>query len=92
MNVEQIVKEWDKDSKIDETELGAESAKIPQVHNKYLKIFMGERIALFKLKAESKKTRRKLLEYYLGELDQDELQEIGRQQFFKKLLKNANLP
>ena len=58
MNVEQIVKEWDKDSKIDETELGAESAKIPQVHNKYLKIFMGERIALFKLKAESKKTRR----------------------------------
>ena len=41
-----------------------------------------------KLKAESKKTRRKLLEYYLGELDQDELQEIGRQQFFKKLLKN----
>lgn len=88
MNVEQIVKEWDKDSKIDETELGMESAKIPQVHNKYLKIFMGERIALFKLKAESKKTRRKLLEYYLGELDQDELQEIGRQQFFKKLLKN----
>lgn len=88
MNVEQIVKEWDKDSKIDETELGAESAKIPQVHNKYLKIFMGERIALFKLKAESKKIRRKLLEYYLGELDQEELQEIGRQQFFKKLLKN----
>lgn len=88
MKVEQIVKEWDKDSKIDETELGSESAKIPQVHNKYLKIFMGERIALIKLKAESKKVRKKLLEYYLGELDQEELEEFGRDQFYKKLLKN----
>lgn len=88
MNVEQIVNEWNKDCKIDETELGAESSKIPQVHNKYIKIFMGERIALYKLKAESKKTRRTLLEYYLGELDQDELDQLGRPQFYKKLLKN----
>jgi len=88
VNVEQIVNEWNKDCKIDETELGAESSKIPQVHNKYIKIFMGERIALYKLKAESKKTRRTLLEYYLGELDQDELDQLGRPQFYKKLLKN----
>ena len=88
MNVEQIVNEWNKDCKIDETELGAESSKIPQVHNKYIKIFMGERIALYKLKAESKKTRRTLLEYYLGELDQEELEQLGRPQFYKKLLKN----
>lgn len=88
MNVEQIVSEWNKDCKIDETELGAESAKIPQVHNKYLKIYMGERVALYKLKGENKKTRRILLEYYLGELDQDELDQLGRQQFYKKLLKN----
>ena len=32
--------------------------------------------------------QRLLLEYYLGELDNQELQELGRQQFFKKLLKN----
>jgi hypothetical protein len=88
VNVEQIVNEWNKDCKIDETELGSESSKIPQVHNKYIKIFMGERIALYKLKAENKKTRRILLEYYLGELDQDELDQLGRTQFYKKLLKN----
>lgn len=80
--------EWNKDCKIDETELGSESAKIPQVHNKYLKIYMGERIALFKLKSETKKIKRTLLEYYLGELDQEELDQLGRQQFYKKLLKN----
>jgi len=82
------VNEWNKDCKIDETELGSESAKIPQVHNKYLKIYMGERIALFKLKSETKKVKRTLLEYYLGELDQEELDQLGRQQFYKKLLKN----
>jgi|TARA_R110000823_G_scaffold78546_5_gene178957 hypothetical protein len=88
VNIEQIVKEWDKDCKIDITELGTESAKIPQVHNKYLKIYMGERIALYKYKGENKKIKRNLLEYYLGELDQDELDQLGRQQFYKKLLKN----
>jgi hypothetical protein len=49
---------------------------------------MGERIALFKLKSETKKIKRTLLEYYLGELDQEELDQLGRQQFYKKLLKN----
>jgi len=49
MKIEDIVSEWDKDSKIDETELGTEAAKIPKLHNKYLKFFMGERIVLFKM-------------------------------------------
>jgi len=88
MELEKIVEMWDKDCKIDETELGVESTKIPQIHNKYLKIFMGERIAYFKLQSEVKKIRRTLTEYYLGELDREELEELGRDQFYKKLLKN----
>ena len=87
MDIEKIVSEWNKDSKIDDTELGTESSRIPMVHNKYLKYYMGERIQLIKLKGEHKKLQRLLLEYYLGELDNQELQELGRQQFFKKLLK-----
>jgi hypothetical protein len=88
LNIESIVKEWDKDCKIDETELGRESTKIPVVHNKYIKIFMGERIAMYKLRAESKRVRKTLIEYYMGELDDDELSDLGRDQFFKRLLKN----
>ena len=88
MKIEEIVSLWDKDSKIDDTELGTEATKIPKLHNKYLKIFMGERITLFKMKAENKRTRKNLLEYYLGELDRDELEQLGRDQFYKKLLKN----
>lgn len=88
MELEKIVELWDKDCKIDDTELGVESTKIPQLHNKYMKIFMGERARLFQLNAEVKKLKRKLGEYYLGEMDRDELKEFQREQFFKKLLKN----
>jgi hypothetical protein len=88
MKVEDIMEQWDKDCKLDETELGNESTKIPTLHNKYLKIFLAERVRLFQQKAELKKKRRVLLEYYLGELDQSELEELGRDQFYKKLLKN----
>ena len=88
MKVEDIMASWDKDSKIDETELATESTKIPTLHNKYLKIFLAERVRLFQMKADLKKKRRVLLEYYLGELDQEELKELGRDQFYKILLKN----
>ena len=79
---------WNKDCKIDETELATESSNIPVIHNKYLKIFMAERVKLFSAKADLKKKRRLLLEYYLGELDEEELKKLGRDQFYKKLLKN----
>ncbi len=88
MKIEDIMEIWNKDCKIDETELATESSNIPVVHNKYLKIFMAERIKMFSAKAELKKKRRLLLEYYLGELDEEELKELGREQFYKKLLKN----
>jgi hypothetical protein len=87
MKIEEIISEWDKDCKIDETELATESANIPKIHNKYLKIFMKERVQLIRMKAEQKKTKRLLTEYYLGELDRDELKELGRDQFYKKVLK-----
>jgi len=62
MKTSEITEMWDKDSKIDETELATESTKIPSVHNKYLKIFMEERLRLIQLKTELKKKRRVLFE------------------------------
>ena len=88
MKIEDIVSEWDKDCKMDETELGEESTKIPVIHNKYLKIFMGENAQLKRMFAQRAKLKRTLTEYYLGELDRDELEELGRDQFYKKILKN----
>jgi hypothetical protein len=88
MKIEDIVSEWDKDCKMDETELGEESTKIPVIHNKYLKIFIGENAQLRRMFAQRNKRKRVLTEYYLGELDRDELEELGRDQFYKKILKN----
>ena len=88
MNVQDIISMWDQDCKINETELGLESLKTSKLHNKYLKLFMSEKILNVKVRAEYKKVRRKLTEYYLGELDDKELKEYGRVQFFKKLLKS----
>jgi len=88
MKIEDIVSEWDKDCKMDETELGEESTKIPVIHNKYLKIFIGENAQLKRMMAQRNRRKRLLTEYYLGELDQDELEDLGREQFYKKILKN----
>lgn len=87
MKIEDIISEWDKDSKIDETELGAESTKIPAIHNKYLKVFMAENVQLKRMIAQRNKLKMKLMNYYLGEMDREELEQFGRDQFYKKLLK-----
>jgi len=87
MKIEDIVSEWDKDSKIDETELGTESTKIPAIHNKYLKVFMSENVQLKRMIAQRNKLKIKLMGYYLGEMDSEELEEFNRDQFYKKLLK-----
>ena len=87
MKIEDIISEWDKDSKIDDTELGAESTKIPAIHNKYLKVFMAENVQLKRMIAQRNKLKMKLMNYYLGEMDREELEQFGRDQFYKKLLK-----
>ena len=45
---------WAEDSKIDRTELGEESIKIPQLHHKYYKMYSLERLNLVKLQEEMK--------------------------------------
>ena len=83
MKMDAIIREWDKDCRIDKTELGAESSNIPNVHNKYLKILMQEKYRLTVLKTEQKKTKNLLNEYYKGELTDQELKTLGREQFLK---------
>ena len=43
---------WADDSKIDRTELGEESIKIPQLHSKYYKLYSTERLKSVKLQEE----------------------------------------
>ena len=46
MNLEEIQELWNRDREIDYTELGTESIRIPQIHDKYLKIIQMKELNL----------------------------------------------
>ena len=88
MKLEDIQELWHRDSEIDYTELGTESIRIPQIHDKYLKIFTDERIRLKGVEFELSKMVRTKTEYYSGKMSQEELEQRGWEQYLGRLLKN----
>ena len=88
MKLEEIQEFWNADREIDITELANESVRIPQIHDKYLKIYIDERIRLKGLQFELTKLVRLKTDYYAGKLTQEELEELGWEQFLQRLLKN----
>lgn len=73
MKFDDIMNEWDEDSKMDNTELAKESLKTPQLHSKYLKLLTQEALTLKKLEYEYRGLFRLKHEYYMGILDKDTL-------------------
>ncbi len=88
MKLEEIQDFWNADREIDITELATESVRIPQIHDKYLKIYIDERIRLKGLQFELTKLVRLKTDYYAGKLTQEELEKLGWEQFLERLLKN----
>ena len=80
-NLEQIIKYWDEDSVIDSTEPGKELLKIPQLHNKYLKILIKHRLAIKRINFDYARLRKIKEEYYSGSLSKEELDENGWEPF-----------
>ena len=79
---------WIKDSQIDETNLVSESLKIPSLHSKYLKLLVKEKLILSSIKVNKTELSQTLQEYYKGDLNNpDDLSQIKREPFAKKLLK-----
>ena len=88
MKLEDIQELWHRDIEIDYTELGTESIRIPLIHDKYLKIFIDERIRLKGVEFELSKIVRTKTEYYSGKMSQEELERHGWEQYLGRLLKN----
>ena len=78
---------WAEDSKIDRTELGEESIKIPQLHHKYYKMYSLERLNLVKLQEEMKILKKDKVEYYTGTMAEEDLKERGWQPNPLRILK-----
>lgn len=87
MNIEQIKEMVKADLKIDGTELGDESIRIPQLHGKYLNIYHDECLVLRKLDADYNSLRKKKWEYYNGKLSQQELDQFGWEPFGHRILR-----
>ena len=76
-NLEQVLKYWETDADMDQTEPGKELLKIPKLHNKYLSILTKHKIASKKAHFDYLRMRKIKWEYYTGKMSKEELDEYG---------------
>lgn len=77
MKLEEIQELWTSDCSIDDTQLDIESTKIPELHNKYLKIYSDERLRLVRMDSKRKELQKLKWLYYTGKIDKDSLEEMN---------------
>ena len=87
MKFDDIMKLWEQDAKMDKTELGEESLRIPLLHHKYYKLYVEEGLLFKKLELEFKALYKLKYEYYMGILDEDTLKQNEWQPNPLKILK-----
>lgn len=87
MNFDKIREMVAKDISIDKTELGDESARIPQLHNKYLNVFHDERLILHKMSADYKILRKNKWEWMTGKMSQELLDCLKWEPFQQRVMR-----
>mgnify|MGYP001216454939 CR=1 FL=1 len=87
MNFDKIKQMVLQDCEIDETQLDTESLRLPQLHNKYLNIYLDTKLILERKQNEFNRLRRLKWEYYTGKMDAEVLEHMGWEPFDLKILK-----
>ena len=87
MNLDKIREMVDKDIGIDKTELGDESARIPQLHNKYLNLFHDERLILNRMRANYNVLKKNKWEWMTGKMSQEQLTQMGWEPFQIRIMR-----
>jgi hypothetical protein len=87
MNLDELKVMIKKDLDIDQTALDAESSRTPQLHNKYLVMFMDEKLKLKRMNSELSVIRKNKWLYYTGRMSQEELTQFGWEPFELNILK-----
>jgi len=80
-NLEKILKMWEEDAVIDQTEPSKELIKIPVYHSKYLKILTAHKIASKKAHYDYLRMKKVKWEYFTGKLSKEELEKNGWEPF-----------
>jgi hypothetical protein len=88
VKLDDLMDEWSKDCKIDETEPGSETAKIPTLHSKYLRILTHHNLIVRKLQNEYNAMKAVKFQYYSGDLNNTEdLEKYGFEPWPKRVLR-----
>lgn len=77
MKLSELQAMWAEDCRIDETNLGSESARVPTLHAKYINFLSSTRLNLRKAESDYFNCRRKKYRYYRGEMSREELESEG---------------
>lgn len=77
MNLDDINREWKKDSRIDAVSLDEASRLTPELHAKYLSMLSEAKLRLKKLQFAQKDLMKQKWLWYNGKLSQDEVEELG---------------
>ena len=80
-NLESILKMWERDAEMDQTEPSKELLKIPTLHSKYLNILTKHKIASKKAQFDYLRMKKIKIEYFGGRLSKEELDEHGWEPF-----------
>ena len=89
MKLTEIQEQWQEDARIDQTNLGNESVRVPLLHAKYITVLSTIKLQLRKAESSYYNMRRLKYRYYRGEMSRDELEQEGWSQFQgNKPLKN----
>jgi hypothetical protein len=91
MKFEEVFEEWKKDSEIDQTDLGAESLKIPKLHHKYYMILVAEKASLRKLEYQYKQLKLAKYEFY-SQGHTEETKKLGWQLPPRGIILKADIP
>ena len=80
-NLEQVLKYWETDSVMDQTEPSKELLRIPVLHSKYLNILTKHKIASKKAHFDYLRMRKVKWEYFTGKMSKEELDQYGWEPF-----------
>jgi|TARA_B110000967_G_C18872061_1_gene555996 hypothetical protein len=87
MSTDDISTIWAEDCKIDESNLGGESKRIPQLHNKYYTMYYKEALRVKKLKYDLKELELSKREWLDGSMAEEDLKELGWKPQQKKIIR-----
>ena len=80
-DLEKILKLWEKDSGVDQTEPGKELLNIPKLHSKYVSLLVEYNLKAKEYEYAYKKIKKVKWEYYTGKLCQEDLEKLNLEPF-----------